>query len=340
MADDGPQLLASIVIPAYNASGVIPTCLEGLLHQTISRDQYEVIVVDDGSTDGTSERVSGLFPEVRVVRMEENKGFAAAANRGASESRGKWVVFLNADTRPAGDWLEQMLKVAESDAGIGGVQTVQMFSWRRPKGASAEVPYHLDLCPWGFTRYYPVPADTSPIPSLFLSGAGCAVRRDWLERNGPPFDPLFRMYGEDRDLGLRIVAQGYRMYSVPPARLWHDHPNPLTHPRMGLRKAILAARNGWLAYLKNMYLSEFLPLVPVMLVGSFLRAWEFPGPLWRRLAAGLGYFALTLLYLPPALWFSLVRHREIRQQNLRRRTRPRGWLLKQLLTPPARRSRS
>lgn len=328
---------ASIIIPMYNAGDYIVGCLESVLHQTISPAEYEVIVVDDASTDGSADLVQEQYPGVRLMRAPENLGYAPACNLGAGEAKGQWVVFLNADTRLAPDWLEQLLTAAERDAGIGAVQSVQIYPWRRPNGATEEVPYYLDLCPWGFTRYYPAAGASHPIPTIFLSGAGCMVRRAWLEQNWPPFDPLYRMYGEDRDLGLRIVTQGYRIYAVPAARLWHDHPNPLEHPVVGLRKANLTARNGWLAYLKNMYLLEFLLYVPVALAGGFLRAWEFPGALWRRLAAGLGYSLLTLIYLPRAFWFYLVRHRKMRRQNLRRRTRPAGWLLKQLCTPVARR---
>jgi glycosyltransferase involved in cell wall biosynthesis len=338
MAETYPPLRASIIIPMYNASAYIAGCLDSLLHQTVPRDAYEVIVVDDASTDGSAELVRARYPGVRLIQTPANLGFAGAANLGAREARGKWVVFLNADTRLVPDWLEHLLAVAESDARIGGVQAVQIFQWRRPRGTHEETPYYLDLCPWGFTRYYPAGGRSDPIPTMFLSGAGCAVRREWLEQYGPPFDPLFYMYGEDRDLALRLIVQGYRIYAVPQARMWHDHPNPLINPVAGLHKANLAARNGWLAYLKNMYLAEFLAYVPALLAGSFLRAWEFPGPLWRRLAAGLGYFLLTLVYLVPALWFYLVRHAAERRQNLRRRTQPAGWLLRMLLTPAARRT--
>ncbi len=337
MAEKDHPLWASIIIPMYNAGDYIAGCLESVLHQTIPPAEYEVIVVDDASTDGGVQLVQQWYPSVRLVQSPENLGYARACNLGAEEAKGEWVVFLNADTRLAPDWLEQMLSAAESDAGIGAVQSVQIYPWRRPNGAAEEVPYYLDLCPWGFTRYYPAAGASQLIPTLFLSGAGCMVRRTWLEQNWPPFDSLYRMYGDDRDLALRIIIQGYRIYAVSAARLWHDHPNPLSHPLVGLRKGNLAARNGWLAYFKNMYLLEFLLYAPVLLAGSFLRAWEFPGALWRRLAAGLGYFLLTLIYLPRAFWFYLVRHADVRRQNLRRRTRPAGWLLKQLCTPAAQR---
>ena len=91
-----------------------------------------------------------------------------------------------------------------------------------------------------------------------------------------------------------------------------------------------AARNGWRAYLKNMYMSEFLLYAPVVCIGSLLKPWVFPGSVARRLLAGLGLFALTLLYLPAALWHYAV-HPESRRINLARRVRPRWWMLKQLL---------
>ncbi|MGQ9518340.1 MAG: glycosyltransferase family 2 protein, partial [Anaerolineae bacterium] len=94
-------LRASIVIPMYNAGGFVAGCLESVLRQTIPPAEYEVIVVDDGSTDGGAELVETRFPGVRVLRSPANMGFARAANLGAREAGGKWVVFMNADVHVA-----------------------------------------------------------------------------------------------------------------------------------------------------------------------------------------------------------------------------------------------
>lgn len=329
-----PSLRASLIIPMFNGKGYIDACLQAVLHQTVSLQEYEIIVVDDASTDGGGAYIRAAYPQVQVVTLERNQGFANAANVGAKMARGGWTIFLNMDTRAAPDWLERLLDAAESDADVGGVAGTQRFPWRDP-----ERRYLLDICRWGFVRYYPVDAGAPPRPILFLSGANCAVRTAWIRENWPPFAPEFYSYSDDRDLSLRLAAQGCSLLGVPGAVVWHDHPNPVRNVDVGWQKGRWAARNGWRAYLRNMYLTEFLPFVPFVLIGSFLRAWEFPAPFGRRLAAGGGFFLLTLAYLPAASWYYLVRHPEERREILRRRTRPRGWLFRQLIRRPAQRAR-
>ena len=95
------------------------------------------------------------------------------------------------------------------------------------------------------------------------------------------------------------------------------------------RKARLAARNGWRAYLKNMHLTEFLIYAPVVCAGSFWKPWELSGSLAQRFLAGLGLVALTIAYLPATLWYYATNPTP-RRRTLQQRTRPWGWIFGRL----------
>ena len=106
--DAGMGVKWSVIVPAYNAAGTLPACLHALLHQTIARDEYEVIVVDDGSTDGTGETV----PQSEVVLIRQtHRGPAAARNGGIRVARGELLLFTDADCVPTPNWIEAMTVV-------------------------------------------------------------------------------------------------------------------------------------------------------------------------------------------------------------------------------------
>ncbi|MHA2028997.1 MAG: glycosyltransferase, partial [Candidatus Kariarchaeaceae archaeon] len=115
MASQLPTI--SIVIPANNAEQTIPTCLDALIHQTISSKSYEIIVVDDGSSDRTCAQVMA-YPNVRLFR-QQNAGPSAARNLGVHNSKGEIVLFTDADCEPTSDWIEQMIAPFKEEEIVG-----------------------------------------------------------------------------------------------------------------------------------------------------------------------------------------------------------------------------
>src|SRR5262252_1879852 len=98
---------ASVIILTYNGRRWLPACLDALAAQR-GAPPFDVIVVDNGSTDGSAAFVRERWPAVRVVETGANLGFAAGNNAGAREARGDWLVFLNNDTAPEPDWLARL----------------------------------------------------------------------------------------------------------------------------------------------------------------------------------------------------------------------------------------
>jgi GT2 family glycosyltransferase len=179
-------LRLSVVVPTYNRSEVLRVCLASLARQTLSSDQFEVLVVDDGSTDDTESVVGsfrGALP-VRYLRQPQNRGRAAARNRGIREASGDVVVFVDSDVFPVPGFL-------------AAHRSVHLASPRAVGRGPLLLTSHLDD-PFGKPPLLP---DPSP---AFLDTANASVRREHLLAAGG-FDEEFRHYGwEDADLGLRL----------------------------------------------------------------------------------------------------------------------------------------
>lgn len=111
--------IASIVIVNYNGKHFLPACLDSIAAQTLPKESFEVIVSDNGSIDGTLELLKNDYPWVRVIENGENLGFASGNNVAFKEARGKYIVALNNDTAPQPDWLENLVRSAESNPGAG-----------------------------------------------------------------------------------------------------------------------------------------------------------------------------------------------------------------------------
>lgn len=125
--------LVSIIIPAYNHASVLPKCLAHVFAQTYT--EYEVIVVDDGSTDAIVEAVAPFFERIRLVR-QENAGSNPARNRGWKEARGEFLLFCDADVVMRPDMVEKMVAALRANPEAGYAYSAFRFGWKLFPGAT------------------------------------------------------------------------------------------------------------------------------------------------------------------------------------------------------------
>lgn len=121
------QPLVSIVILNYNGARFLEACLAAVLASNYPRDRFEVILVDNASTDGSGGLVTERFPEVRVLQNGENLGFAGGNNQGILCAAGAYVILLNNDTAPHPDWIAEMVRAAEADHQVGACAAKLLF---------------------------------------------------------------------------------------------------------------------------------------------------------------------------------------------------------------------
>jgi GT2 family glycosyltransferase len=209
---------ASVVVPVHGRAGLSRRCLELVLADLPA--DCEVVVVDDASPDETPQVLAGFGSEIRVLRLEENRGYGAACNAGAEVAAGDCLVFLNNDTEPAPGWLEALLgeAAAHPQAAVVGAKLLY------PTGAvqHAGVVFGQDGYPHNL--YAGFPADHAAVNRArrlqAVTGACMLVRRRAFERAGG-FDLGFHNSMEDVDLCLRIGEDGGEVRYCPAAITVH-----------------------------------------------------------------------------------------------------------------------
>lgn len=211
--------MISVVITNYNGRRYLPDCLSSLELQTY-RD-FETILVDNASTDGSVEFVEENYPEVRIVRNRENLGFAGGTNAGIRAARGEYVLTLNNDTRADSGFVEHLWKAMEIDPLVGMCAAKMLF----PDGSinSTGICISRSGAAWDRGMYEPDRGQYDRPDEVFGPCAGAALyRRKMLDEVGL-FDEDFFCYMEDVDLAFRARLAGWTCRYVPEAVVHHHH---------------------------------------------------------------------------------------------------------------------
>ncbi|THJ20880.1 MAG: glycosyltransferase [Nitrospira sp. CG24E] len=249
-ASPKPRFKASIVIPVFNKLELTSQCLATLASLT-TMPEYEVIVVDNASTDGTAEFLAALGGDVQVIRNPENYGFAVACNQGAKAARGEFLLFLNNDTIPTEGWLNALVDEVERHPDVAVVGSKLLYEDGTIQHAGVAFsriwfsPYHI---------YKGFPADAPVVNRRrefqCVTAACMLARREVFESVGG-FDDGYRNGFEDVDLCLKIGERGWKIVYQPKSVLYHlesQTPGRKAHERENSKR--LLARWGhkwWLA---------------------------------------------------------------------------------------------
>ncbi len=216
----GKRVTASIIIPVFNKVDLTRQCLLALA-QVTTDVEYEVIVVDDGSTDGTQAFLQTLEGDVQILRNERNSGFAKSCNRGAAAARGRYLVFLNNDTIPLTGWLSALVSEADAHDDVAAVGSKLLY----PDGTIQHAgvvfsklfftPYHIYN---GFPGDHPVVNRRREFDCVT---AACVLFRREAFESVRGFDEGYRNSFEDVDLCLKVREQGWRVVYQPASTLYH-----------------------------------------------------------------------------------------------------------------------
>ena len=263
----------TVVIPHFSGKEILRICLESL-HKTEYSD-YEVLIADNGSTDGSREMIHDEFPGVRIVESKTNLGFAGGCNLGIRASRSPYVVLLNNDTEVTPGWLGRIVETADGDDSVAAVQ---------PKMLSLHDRHRFDYCgaaggeldlfgyPFAWGRLFDsMEVDTGQYDVrrqvFWATGAAVLLRRSALDRVGL-LDEAFFAHMEEIDLNWRFHWAGYRIVFVPDAVVYHQAGGTLNQNRY--RKMVLNHRNSLLTILRNHTFLTLLWMLPFRLMLELL----------------------------------------------------------------------
>ena len=202
----------SIIIVNYNGKELLQKCLDSLLK--VNYDNFEIILVDNNSTDGTVEFITKNYPSLIIIKLDSNKGFAEPNNVAAKISKGKYLLFLNNDTVVTPNFISEMVKVMETDKKIAICQSLLL----KPDGSvdsSGDFIDHLGVVYNSKTKIDEIREVSS------ARGASMLVRSDIFEKLDG-FDQKFFITFEDVDLCWRSWILGYRVLIIPTSIVYHE----------------------------------------------------------------------------------------------------------------------
>ena len=206
-----PHPKVSVIIVNYNGKKFLEKCLESLCK--VNYENFEIIVVDNNSTDGSVELVTKNYPSIILLKLNSNKGFAEPNNIGAKIANGKYLLFLNNDTIVTPNFISEMVQVIENDKKIAICQSL-LLKPDESVDSSGDFIDHLGIV-------YNSTKKTDEIREISSArGASMLIRKDVFDiLEG--FDEKFYVSFEDVDLGWRTWMIGYKVILTPKSVVYH-----------------------------------------------------------------------------------------------------------------------
>lgn len=257
---------ATIIIPSFNGRSHLETCLDSIFASDRQIDGFEVLVVDNGSVDGTAEWIATAHPRARLLRLAENRGFTGAIGAGCAAAEGELLVFLNNDTRVEPGWLATLVEALERAPANVATVSGRILSWDAQRidfyrgamafdGHAFQLDFHRPLAAVAAAGV----ADDVPFPC----GGNMVVRRSVWEAMGG-FDNDYFAYTEDVDFGWRAWLAGFDHRYEPRATVYHR--SGATGLALGVyRRGYLYEKNAFMTAYKNLDRKHFQALIPAIL---------------------------------------------------------------------------
>ena len=206
----------SIIIVNWNAKKYLEKCITSIQNQTYQN--FEIILVDNSSTDGSVEFVENKFPNITIIKNEKNLGFAEGNNIGIKKARGEIIGLFNPDAIADENWLSNLVESLNSSEKIAAV-TGKMYYLGDKYGKNAV------FCTWSkMNSFSAMPVnfhDDEPQSKVdYLSGSAMLVKKSVIDKIGV-IDPGYFLYFEETDWCARMIRAGYDLIYTPKAIVWH-----------------------------------------------------------------------------------------------------------------------
>jgi GT2 family glycosyltransferase len=265
--------VASVIVPTFNGAHLLPSCIQSLRDQTYP--SIEMIVADGASTDSTADLLASDFPEVRLLRLRRNRGFAGNVNAGLRAARGDVLCLLNNDAAAEPDWVTACVEALEQHPEVGSVASKVLYTDGRTINSAGDL-----FCRDGVARQRGNAQPDGPnwdnaVRVFGAMGGAAAYRRRMLADVGL-LDEVFFMYLEDVDLAFRAQLRGWSCLYDPVARVRHQG----SASGGGRLASFYNGRNSIRLLVKDLPTSLVLRMLPAILrfqlcrARDALRAWR------------------------------------------------------------------
>ena len=283
----------SVVVPNFNGEKLLEKNLPFILSAKENRENRidEIIIVDDGSQDGSIKLISSMFPQVKLIKHRINRGFSASVNTGVRAAKGDLICLLNSDVVPETNFLESVFShFLKPKVFAISLNEIGNYSWARGSFINGFIEHSIGLKSL-------VPHDT-----FWVSGGSGVFRRSvWMELGGMDEKLLSPFYWEDVDLSYRALKRDYRLIWDPDAKVTHAHEATINRlPKTYVQRVL--ERNQLLFIWKNLTSTN---LFRKHLVGLF-----------KRLAKHPGYIRIVLMALRKVNMLIKARNKEIKEAKI------------------------
>lgn len=279
----------TILIPNYNGKKWLKQCLPTVIKSTYSNK--EILVVNNGSTDDSAEFLQNNYPNVKVLEIKKNRGYAGANNLGVRKASGKYVLLLNNDTQVTPRFLEPLVEKMEKDKTIGAVQPQirQMMDKKRIDSIGSFFTFTGFLYHYGYFQPYKFKKYQKELSVYSIKGACLLMKKkDYLDLGG--IDESFVTYVEESDLCHRVLLSGKKIIYVPKSVIYHYGGGDMHVMTKNEVVIFRSFRNRFVSYFKNLSIKKLLLVLPIhFLLCEFLIIMSiFRGKFKQAIASQIG----------------------------------------------------
>lgn len=264
------EKLITVIIPNYNGAKFIRGCLDSLKEGSVLP---QIIVVDNGSTDGSDQIIEKEYPEVLLLRLGANTGFCHAVNAGLHITRTRYAILLNNDTKADRNFVRELYNAIAQSSGAFSAGA-RMLSMKDPDVIDNAGDLYCAFG-WAFARGKAQPADSySREEEIFSTCAGAAIYRMSVFDEIGFFDERHFCYLEDVDICYRARIHGYRNLYAPKAVVYHYGSASSGSVYNAFKEEMTAGNNRYLLY-KNMPAFQYALNAPLIALGTKIKEYYF-----------------------------------------------------------------
>lgn len=261
----------TVVIPNWNGKKYLTSCLQSLYEN--AEVELDIIVVDNGSTDGSIESAKEAYPGVKYILLDKNHGFSKAVNEGIENSETPYVLLLNNDTKIKKGFIKSLLQTIKSDSKIFSVEA-KMIQYNHPEKIDSAGTFYNALG-WAFARGNGKSSSKyNELCETFAACAGAALYRKQIMEEIGLFEEKFFAYLEDIDIGYRAKLHGYKNVYEPKAIVYHVG-SASSGTKHNAFKVRLSARNNIYLIYRNMPWIQILLNLPCFIIGFGIKTLFF-----------------------------------------------------------------